>query len=166
MKLQISIMILVSLMCLTAIAEGDKHKDHDVHTEHNDHKEHDDHEGHGGGKAVGEGKAIEVVDETKGFKLSDEATSSLKIKLETVSGSEFEIKKSTLVASKSLRGVYRYREGFFKFLEVKIKKEIGDSYVISVEGMKFGDQIVVDGLSLVRVSDIYSTDKSEYGHGH
>lgn len=150
------------------------HKDGDDHEEHGDHKghkedghdDHSSHEGHGGGKAVGKGKAIEEVDEKKGFKLSKEAIKTLKLKLQNVEGDQFHIKKSTLVVSKDMKGVYRFRSGFFKLLPAKILKEEKGGYEVKVKGVDFGDQIVVNGVGLLRVSDIYSTDKAEYGHSH
>lgn len=150
----------------------DDHKGHDDHNGKDSHKSHDDHkEGedghdHGGGKAIGKGKAIVDVDEKKGFKLSKEAIKTLKLKLSTVDGSTFKIGKNTLVASKNKKGVYRFRAGYFKFLPAKILKEEKNGYKVEVKGVDFGDQIVVDGVGLLRVTDVYSTDKSEYGHSH
>jgi hypothetical protein len=142
----------------------DHSKGHDDHSE--DHDNHEGHDGHGGGKAIGKGKAIEAVDKVKGFKLSREAIKTLKLKLQTVDGDEFTIQKTTLVASKGSKGLYRFREGFFKFLPVKIIKEVSNKYLVKVKGVDFGDQIVTNGVGLLRVSDVYSTDKSEYGHSH
>lgn len=156
--------------------QEEKHGDHDDHKGHNhskhddhdDHSKHSDHEGHdhGASKAIGKGKAIEVVDEKKGFKLSKEAIKTLKLKLQNVNGDEFEISKSTLVSSKSIKGVYRFRAGFFKLLSAKILKESKSGYKVKVAGVEFGDQIVINGVGLLRVTDVYSTDKSEYGHSH
>ena len=39
-------------------------------------------------------------------------------------------------------------------------------YLVKVKGVGFGDQVVTDGVGLLQVTDVYSTDKSEYGHGH
>lgn len=142
----------------------DDHKGHD----HSKNDEHDDHKGHdhGASKAIGKGKAIEVVDEKKGFKLSKEAIKTLKLKLQNVDGDEFEISKSTLVSSKSIKGVYRFRTGFFKLLNARILIETKSGYKVKVAGVEFGDQIVINGVGLLRVTDVYSTDKSEYGHSH
>lgn len=149
--------------------EGSSSPVHDAHTDHDDHKEengHADHGEHGGGKAVGKGKAIEEVDESKGFKLSKEAIKTLKLKLQTVDGDEFSIDKTTLVSSKSTKGLYRFRGGFFKFMPVELLKESKGKYLVKVKGVDFGDQIVIDGVGLLRVTDVYSTDTSEYGHSH
>lgn len=144
--------------------EEDGHKGHD---DHKDEGAHDDHSGHGeSSKAVGKGKAIEVVDEKNGFKLSSEALKTLKLKLQNVDGDEFLIDKSTLVVSKELKGLYRFRAGFFKFHPVELKKEVNGKYLVKVPGVEFGDQIVINGTGLLRVADVYSTDTAEYGHSH
>jgi hypothetical protein len=172
----------IIIMCLAitspAFAEGDHsdhakestHKDEDGHG-HEKHKEDGGHDAHGdshegGGKAIGKGKAIVDVDKVKGIKLSKEAIKTLSIKLQTVDGSNFKISKETLVTSKSKKGVYRFRNGYFKFLLAKILKEDNGGYQVSVKGVDFGDQIVINGVGLLRVTDVYSTDKSEYGHSH
>jgi hypothetical protein len=142
------------------------HSDHDGHDhakkDDDDHSEHD----HGSSKAIGKGKAIVDVDEKKGFRLSKEAVKTLKLRLKNVDGSTFQIDKKTLVASKNTKGVYRYRAGYFKLLPAKIIKEVKGGYRIDVKGVDFGDQIVIDGVGLLKVTDVYSTDKSEYGHSH
>lgn len=163
-----------------ASIDEDKDHDHDKghdHAGHDDHKGHDDHggeddhghgHGHGGGKAIGEGKAIVKVDEKLGFKLSSIAIQNLKLELKSVSGNKLTVASDTVVKSKNLVGVYRFKDGFFKFLNAKVIKNNKKSktMVIAVKDLNFGDQIVTKGVSLLRVSDVYSTDKSEYGHSH
>jgi hypothetical protein len=145
------------------------HSDHSAHSDHKGHTEETgDHSGHdhGSSKAIGKSKAITEVDEEKGFKLSPEAIKTMKLKLTTVDGELFTIAKSTLVTSKNTKGIYRFRGGYFKFLKASSVKEVKGKYQVKVKEVSFGDQIVTNGLGLLRVSDIYSTDKSEYGHAH
>lgn len=159
----------ILLISNLAFAEGDDdHSSHQGHDHSKQEEKHDDHKGHdhGASKAIGKGKAIEVVDEKNGFKLSKEAIKTLKLRLQNVDGDEFEISKTTLVSSKSIKGVYRFRAGFFKLLNAKILKETKSGYKVKVAGVEFGDQIVINGVGLLRVTDVYSTDKSEYGHSH
>lgn len=150
--------------------EKQDHKDeHDVHSNEDKHEQdedHHEHDGEAGSKAIGKNKAIISVDDVKGFQLSKEAIQTLKLKLQTVNGSELLITKNTLVTSKGTKGIYRFRAGFFKFLPVVLKKEDKGMYFITVKELGFGDQIVVDGVDLLRVADVYSQDKSEYGHSH
>lgn len=151
---------LILILCLSVFSlyAEEKHG-------HHDNLEEEGHGHHGGGKAIGQGKAILEVDEHKGFKLSPEAIKTLGIQF-SASSSKLTIKSSTLVSAKGEKGVYIYRSNFFKLITIKITKQIDDGYIIELGEFKDGDQIVVGGVGLLRVSDIYSTDKSEYGHGH
>ena len=146
--------------------ETEEHEDHDgqdhVEVESDEHDGHD----HGSVKAIGKGKAIEEVDDNKGFRLSKEAIKTLKIKLKSVKGKSFNVEKSALVASKNIKGIYIYRNGYFKLFSVSINKEMKKSYSVNLSNVRFGDQVVISGVPLLRVSDIYSTDTSEYGHAH
>lgn len=144
--------------------DKDKH-DHSKHEEDSDHDDHSDH-AHGSAKAVGKGKAIEAVDENLGLKLSKESIKALGLKLQTVESDDFQISKTTLVTSKDLKGIYRFKAGFFKLIPVKSISENKEGYRVKVEGLEFGDQIVINGVGLLRIADVYSTDKSEYGHSH
>lgn len=147
--------------------EEEKH-DHGKEEKH-DHDDEDEHEhGHkeGGGKAVGPGKAILEVNEEKGFRLSNEAMTTLGVKFKTVESSSPVINAATLVTSKNTIGVYRYREGFFKFIPVIIKQASKTEYSIETRDLRSGDQIVTDDVGLIAITDVYSTDTAEYSHGH
>ncbi|MBC76166.1 MAG: hypothetical protein CME64_09135 [Halobacteriovoraceae bacterium] len=149
-------------------AHEDEEKSHKGHGEHkgDDHAGHDDHEGHGSSKAIGKGKAIEEVDERKGFKMSKEAKETIGVKLRKFSYSPLNIPKDALVVSLEEKGIYRYRDGYFKMVKVKIEKESNKTFTVSVNALRDGDQIAIGGVGLLRVTDIYSTDTSEYGHSH
>lgn len=164
------IKLLVIIVSLSAFASGDHHDEHEHHDDHhkenNEHKDnhHDDHHddhghghGHGHGEErVGEGKAISAVDEHDGFKLSAEATKRLKIRTRPYMGSFVGLSDSSYVTVRKERALYRLRNGFYKLIdEHDFKAEFKD-----------GDEIVVSGVELLRISDIFSTDKSEYGHAH
>lgn len=149
--------------------EKDEHAEHDEKDEHADHDEKDGHEdehGHGEGKAVGAGKAITEVDEKKGFKLSPEAMKTLNVGFQIVSGSEFTISTESLVSFKKINGVYRFRDGYFKLVDVTLLKTTKDGYHVNAPLVENGDQILIKAVGLVRIADVYSTDTSEYGHGH
>jgi len=154
-----------------SIEEHKEHDDHkkEEHSDHGDKKEdghvgHDDHEG--SGKAVGKGKAILAIDENKGFMLSEEAIKSLGIEFKKVDSSTFMITKETLVTYKMNKAVYRFRDGFFRLQDAQILNEFDHGYKVEVKGIKGGDHIVTSGTGLLRVTDVYSTDKSSYGHSH
>ncbi|EQC46036.1 hypothetical protein [Bacteriovorax sp. Seq25_V] len=165
----------------------DKHDDHNNHDDHDDNDEHDDHDKKGANDAhddhddhdkkgahddhehedkTGKNKAIQDVSEEKGFKLSNEAISSLKIELKTVTSKNIEISKSSLVQTKDKEGVYIYRNGYFKFHLIEAKEAHENKINIKIKNFQFGDQIVIKGIELLRVSDVFSTDKANYGHSH
>lgn len=151
--------------------ENDELDDHksEVHSDHEDDKK-DSHAGHAdheeSGKAVGKGKAIVAIDENKGFKLSEEAIKSLGIEFKKVDSSTFIITKETLVTFKMNKAVYRFRDGFFRLQDAQILNEFDHGYKVEVKGIEGGDHIVTSGTGLLRVADVYSTDKSSYGHSH
>tara|TARA_Y100000768_G_C23916613_1_gene652674 strand:- start:52 stop:819 length:768 start_codon:yes stop_codon:yes gene_type:complete len=176
--------------------DHDDHKDHDHkkeshrehdHGDHNDddhkkesHKghEHDEQAGHseegkeghehehGNSKSIGPGKAIEIVDETKGFVLSQEAIKTLSLKSIQVNSKSMVIPKEALVVSLNKKGIYRQRGKYYKFLDVEIRSEGQDTYTVFSSDINSKDLIVTEGVGLLRVADIYSTDTSEYGHSH
>jgi hypothetical protein len=167
--------ILISGFITTQVfASGDHDHDHSGHN-HAAHAEHSDHEGHdhsahahGGSKAIGKGKAIKKVDEKQGFQLSSQAIKNLKLKLKSVDGSTIVVPSEVVVKSKNKIGIYRFKDGFFKFLNAKVisNDKKTKKVKLHVPALGFGDQIVINGVALLRVSDVYSTDKSEYGHAH
>ncbi|EQC49270.1 hypothetical protein [Bacteriovorax sp. DB6_IX] len=150
----------------------DGHDDHhEAHEEGHggDHQEGHDHDhDHGGTKAIGQNKAIVEVDEKKGLKLSSSALKNLGIKLISIGGEVIVVDRDVMVKSKDHVGLYRFKDGFFKFFEGEVLHNDKKTKKIKlrVKGLKRGDQIVMKGVSLLRVADIYSTDKSEYGHAH
>ena len=111
-------------------------------------------------------KAVLLVDEEEGLKLSDEAIKTIGIKFITPTTNRFTILKSALVSSMRTTGVYRFREGSFKLIPVTVVKDSDEKYLVSTAEFTTGDKVVVGGASLLRVADIYSTDKSEHSHAH
>ena len=158
-------LVIVAILIMSGFVFPQDHHDHSKNEE--EHGDHGDDE-HRSSKKVGKGKAIEQIDEEKGFKLSKEAikTMGLNFKILSKGQSEFEIKKATLVTSREFKGVYRYRLGFFKLLEVQILKGTRSGYKVKVKEIKHDDQVVVSSVGLLRVADLYSTDESEYEHAH
>lgn len=152
------IKLIILVFSLSIFASGDDH--HDVH--HEDHhekhnEEHDEHHGHGhGNEKSGKNKAITEIDEHLGLKLSPQATARLKIKTIPFSYNLSDLNKSSYVIIGKERALYRKRNGFYKLI---------DEHDFST-AFKPSDEIVIEGIELLRISDIFSTDKSEYGHAH
>lgn len=149
--------------------EGDhNHDDHDKDTEAHDsdhaHEKEDDHAHEEGSKAVGVGKAIEVVDEKKGFKFNAAAENLMHLKFMEITQLPLKVNKEALVIAKSEIGVYRARQSFYKF--IALKKDSKGDYSLSKGEFEVGDKLVTAGLDLLRISDVFSQDKSDYGHSH
>lgn len=104
---------------------------------------------------MGEGKALVAVDKHKGFKLSPESLQTLGIQTVPINVTSPDIPKKSLVTIKNQKGIYILRSGFFRFVELS-----------SNMNLKSGDQVVVQGMGLIAITDVYTTDESEYGHSH
>ncbi len=152
--------ILILFLTINSYLFGEE-SDHDEHSEHDKHNEHE-----GESKAIGQGKAIIEISEEHGLKLSPEAIKTLGITFMRVESHEFLIDKTTLITYKRLKGVYRYKEGFFKLFPVILKREVKGQYLVKVKDVEVGDQIVISATGPLRVADLYSTDKAEYSHSH
>ncbi len=148
-------------------SEADGHG-HEAKHGHGEHEEdaHGHGHGHGASEKTGVGKAIIEVDENKGFKLSPEAISAIKIELKPIERKEFDILKDVLVTTKNEKGIYVQRKGHFKFFHLSQITATRTGFLIHFEAFVPGDLLVVKGLGPLRVADIYSTDNSEYGHAH
>lgn len=143
--------------------EAHENEHNDEHNDEHGDDHGDDHD-HGSSKAIGVGKAIEVVDDNNGFKLSKEAQEKMKLAFFEIHQVPTVVKKEALVVTKDLVGVYRLRDSYYKF--IPLKKDMKNNFILSKEEFYLGDKIVVSGLDLLSISDVYSQDKSEYGHGH
>lgn len=154
----------------TSVYSSDLHKEHhehDEHSEHSDHHEHDQHkEGAADGKAIGEGKAIQEFIEGKGFSLSKEAYQALEIRLIKPKDAVFNIAPLALVNIHSEVGIYRFRDGLFKLVPLEILERSARGVRARVKEFQNGDSFVESDPALLRVTDVYSVDESEYGHSH
>lgn len=140
----------------------DDHDDHDDHDEHGDHDDHDE----GGGKAIGEGKAIISNDEKLGIKLAADSLKTLGVRSRPIGAKELMIPRSALIQIKGESFVYRLRSDFFKLLKVNVTKTQNDQLSVSLAEFQSGDQVVVNGADLIRISDVYANDSAHYGHSH
>lgn len=121
---------------------------------------------HGSSKAVGKGKAITENSKEEGIKLSPKAIANLKVSLMSANAGLVEIPRKALVKKGNETFVYRYRNGHFKMIAAKVMIDGKQTLKVKVADREFGDQIVVDGVELIRVSDTYANDEAEYGHSH
>jgi hypothetical protein len=89
-----------------------------------------------------------------GFKLTDKAKEVIGVKIKNIGSKPYSIPSGALVHYGDKLGVYRVRDGWFKLVEVQsTNKENGTSTISSSE-LNEKDQIAIEGVALLRVSEM------------
>lgn len=168
MKIFIIIMILFSFIsCNDHDHDHDHDHGHESGESHDGH-DHDDHgHNHGGAEKMGENSAIKSVGEKGEIEFSDEALKKLNIKLMSINSKTVQVERSALVFDKEEVGFYLFREGKFYFRKLAEYERLDSKKIrFNIENLKYGDQLVVSEVGLIKISDIFAHDESEYGHSH
>lgn len=117
--------------------------------------------------SVGPGNAVTAANPETGFQLSEEALKTLGIKTKTIpTNSTFP--KQAIVTFKDETGVYRLRDGWYKLIEGEIEPQ-GNGIRFTPnkrQDLRVGDHIVVEGVPLLRVTELDAFSGGEAGHGH
>lgn len=152
------------------LAESDDHHEHDeVHEHESEHEEdHGDEHGdeHEHESKVSDKKAIMEVNHDGGIKLSKEATSLLEIETIKARNGKVILPHDAIVFIQKTKGFYLKRDEFYYFIEVESVSKFKNQISFNYSSFKSKDEIVISGVELLRVSDVFSKDESEYGHGH
>lgn len=111
-------------------------------------------------------KAIQEVNHEGGIKLSSEALELLNIQTVKARNGEMKLPLKSLVFFKKMKGFYLKRKDFFYFIESDQIKKNKNEIIIFYEKFRPNDEVVTAGVELLRVSDVFAKDDSEYGHGH
>lgn len=111
---------------------------------------------------VGPDKAVQEVN-ANGFRLSPEAMTTVGVKFKPVENKTVTIEHKYLATSRDKGGVYRFRNGFFKFVPVIIRSTTKTEYIVESSELTSGDKIVTEGLGIISITDVFSTDTAEYG---
>lgn len=101
----------------------------------------------------GDQKALTDVDAEKGFKLSPESIKIMGIETKDIDANNPQIPKSSFVSIKDKKGIYIVRNSYFKFVELT-----------SLNNLMSGDKLVTKGMGIIAITDIFSTDDTEYSH--
>lgn len=149
-------------------AHEDKHENEEKpHSDEHGGDEHGEEEGEEGGSRFGPGKAIMAANRKDGIKLSETAIKTLGLSYQPISGEgKFSVPAKSAVYSKDELGVYRYRDGWFKFIDVELINKTDAVVMIKTSELKSGDQIVKDGVALLRAAELEAWGGSGDGHGH
>ncbi len=89
-----------------------------------------------------------------GFRLSDKAKKVIGLVIKPLGSNPHMIPSSALVSYGDRVGVYRLRSGWFKLIEIQNSDEQRGSVVINSAELKDDDQIAVEGVALLRVSEM------------
>lgn len=142
--------------------ESAEHADHDEHSEAEDHHEHGEEN-----NIVGPGKGIESASEKDGIRISAQAEKNFEIKRTKIQNlSQIEILKKWIVTAGTEVNLYRYRDGHYKRIDfITLKKSQDKQWIKSAE-LKAGDEIVTNGMGLLRIAEIAAFGGAPEGHSH
>lgn len=155
--------------------EGNSHAKHSDEKEHEKEEEHGHGHGNGheeeekeeGSSRVGPGKAITEASRKKGFKLSEKAVQALRIQLATVQSSRtHRLPFKASVHFQNDSGIYRFREGWFTLVKAELQRVSPTEILVRTDEVRPGDQVVIDGVPLLRVAELEAWGGSGDGHGH
>lgn len=89
-----------------------------------------------------------------GFRLAENAKKVIGLGVKPLGSSPYKIPQSAVVYYGDRIGVYRLRDGWFKLVEVQKISDSNSQTTISSSELKTSDQIAVEGVALLRVSDM------------
>lgn len=149
-------------------ASSAKHSDHEGGDEKHGHKEgEEDEEEEEGAASVGPGKAITAASKQTGIQLSEKAVQTLGLKTTTIESQNIHrLSPKAVVSFQDEMGVYRLRSGWYKLIEIEISSKSAQEIVVKSAELKPGDQIVTEGVGLLRVAELEAFGGSGEGHGH
>lgn len=105
---------------------------------------------------VGPDKAVTAASKEEGIKLSDVAEKNIEIKTQAIAaaGRALSLPSSVLVYSQADVGIYRLRNGWFKFVSVKVLKKSSSSVTLESSEIKEGDSVVTSGADLLKLAEL------------
>lgn len=123
-------------------------------------------EDEGGSAKIGPDQAITKFDFQQGIQLSDLAQKFLEIKYQSVSNGRVQVvPKGALVHFQDDIGVYRFRNKWFKLVHINVMSSDLSKVTIQTDELMPTDQIVSQGVPLLRVADIEASGGKDEGHG-
>ena len=109
---------------------------------------------------VGPTKAVIAVDHDRGFQLSPKAISTLGVQYAKpmIAARGWKIPSSAWVHVLNEVGFYRARQGWIEFQEVEFFERQGSEVFVRDVDLKADDDVAVQGVPLLRVTDIEVSD--------
>lgn len=101
------------------------------------------------------GKAVFEITKDNGMRLTDEALTNIEVEMAPVpSAKAVSLPSKSLIFFQDNVGAYRFRDGWFKLVPVKIVRK-GDRFAeVQSAQLRIGDKIAIHGGDLLRVSEL------------
>lgn len=173
MKTKLKIILLSLTISILGIASDLERKtDHTGHVELDEHDK-DGHENHNENdnseivsEKIGPDKAIVSAKRIDGLKFSETAIKTLGLSYVQMTTNN-SIPESAVIYSQDKIGIYRLRNGYNKFIEIKLKNKSSTNVTIQEnKDITIEDKIAISGVSFIRNAEIDLNNKEDVGHGH
>lgn len=141
------------------VVESSKHDEHGHDDKHDSDQEKN--------PQVGPNKGILMASEEDGIKLSPEAEKNFEIKkIKVLTANAIEIPKNAIVTAGLEVNLYRYRSGFYKRIDFREIKRLGNTVQVQSKDLKSGDEIAITGLGFLRIAELSAFSGAPEGHSH
>ena len=106
------------------------------------------------GFRAGPTMAVQEASLQNGFKLTEQAKKNIGLKTFKIESRPFSAPSKALVYYSNKVGFYRLRDGWFKLIEIKDKNTKDNKITFNSTDFKLGDEIAIEGVALLRVSEM------------
>lgn len=137
----------------------DEHKDEHKHA-------HGDEHGEEANDKVGTDKAVTEMNEEGGMKLNEATLNLLNLKYRTLSQKQFEADASEVITNQNERFILVKRNNFFYKFAIKVLTKSRGKGLVDFAKWKSGDQLVLNNLGIMELTNTFINDDAHYGHGH
>ena len=101
------------------------------------------------------GKAVTEYSTEKGMRLTETAIQTLELVKAPLAGTgSFTLPLSAVVYYEDNRGVFRFRDGWYKLVKIQIIKKMDKTMLISSSELLASDQVITQGVGLLRVAEL------------
>ncbi len=146
---------------------------HDEHTEekgadshgHDEHTEEKKEEGQENSK-IGDSKGIMKADEVNGFILSPEALKNFNISFILIKNQTITIPESAILKSLEETNIYRRRNQYIKRIDFQVVSKNDKLITIKSNDLTINDEIAIEGIGFIRISELAAYGGAEEGHSH
>lgn len=150
-------------------SKNEEHHEAPAHdADEESHKDNHDDDKNEEGSNVGPENGITEASKNKGFKLSVEANKNFELKTLKLSGpGPWTVPLSARMLSQEEDNIYRVREGFIKRIDFNLtSKDRSGKMTIKSADLKEGDEVIIEGVGFIRISELTAFGGAPEGHTH